>query len=135
MENIYINHWAVFTCAIVSFIIGALWYSPLLFYRTWQKENNLSDEDITKINHAKVYSISFILALIISYNLAFFLGDSKTDWLWGTTAGFLAGFGWAAMIFATIALFEMRSLKYILINGGYIVVYFTAIGFILGAWR
>ena len=91
MENIYINHWAVFTCAIVSFIIGALWFSPLLFYRTWQKENNLSDEDITKINHAKVYSISFILALIISYNLAFFLGDSKTDWLWGTTAGFLAG--------------------------------------------
>ena len=135
MENLYINHWAVLTCALVSFIIGALWYSPLLFYRAWQKENNLTDEDIAKANRGKMYSISFVLALIISYNLAFFLGDANTDWVWGTTAGFLAGFGWAAMIFATIALFEMRSLRYILINCGYIVVYFTVIGFILGIWR
>jgi hypothetical protein len=29
----------------------------------------------------------------------------------------------------------MRPLKYILFNGGYIVVYFTLIGLILGAWR
>jgi hypothetical protein len=54
---------------------------------------------------------------------------------WGTTAGFLTGFGFSALIFAIVALFEMRSLKYILINGGYITVYFTLIGFILGAWR
>ena len=45
------------------------------------------------------------------------------------------GFGWAAMIFAIVAIFEQKSLKYILINGGYITVYFTLVGLILGAWR
>jgi hypothetical protein len=54
---------------------------------------------------------------------------------WGATAGFLTGFGFCALIFAIIALFEMRSWKYIFINGGYIIVYFTIIGLILGAWR
>jgi hypothetical protein len=51
------------------------------------------------------------------------------------TAGFLAGFGFSALIFIIIGLFEMRSWRYILINGGYITIYFTLVGLILGAWR
>ena len=135
MEEVYINHWAVLVCAVANLAVGAIWYSPALFYKSWKKENGLTDEDLQKVNPAKLYTISIVLALIISYNLAFFLGDDKTDWIWGTTAGFLAGFGWAAMIFTSIALFEQRSWKYIFINGGYITVYFTLIGFILGIWR
>lgn len=135
MENLYINHFAVIVCAILNLVLGAIWYSPMLFYKAWKKENNLSDDDLKKVNPVKTYGLTLLLALIMSYNMAFFLGDAKTDAAWGATAGFLAGFGWAALIFTVIALFEMRSWKYILINGGYIVVYFTLIGFILGAWR
>lgn len=135
MENIYINHIAVFVCALLNLVVGALWYSPVLFYKAWKKENGLSDEDFKKVSMGKMYLISFLLALLMSYNMAFFLGDSGTDWIWGTTAGFLAGFGWSALIFATIAIFELKSWKYILINGGYIVFYFSLIGFVLGIWR
>lgn len=135
MQQFYINHWAVMTCAVVNLVLGALWYSPLLFYKAWMTENNFSDEDLKKVNPAKIYGITLLLSVIISYNLAFFLGDDKTDMVWGTTAGFLAGFGFSALIFSVIALFEQRSWKYILINGGYITIYFTLIGFILGTWR
>jgi hypothetical protein len=135
MEQFYINHWAVLICAIANLALGALWYSPLLFYKSWMTENNFTDEDIKKVNPAKTYSITLLISVIISYNLAFFLGDAKTDMIWGTTAGFLAGFGFSALIFSVVALFEQRSLKYILINGGYITTYFTLIGFILGTWR
>lgn len=100
-----------------------------------EKENGLTDEQLKKLNPPKVYGLSFILALLISYNMAFFLGDDKTDMAWGTTAGFLAGFGFSALIFTIIGLFEMRSWKYILINGGFITLYFTIVGFILGVWR
>lgn len=135
MEQFYINHWAVMVCAIANLALGALWYSPLLFYKAWMKENNFTDEDIKKVNPAKTYSITLLISVIISYNLAFFLGDDKTDMVWGTTAGFLTGFGFSALIFSVVALFEQRSWKYILINGGYITIYFTLIGFILGIWR
>lgn len=135
MENMSINHWAVLACAIFNMALGALWYSPILFYNAWKNENNLTDDQIKKANPVKIYGISFLLAYLMSYNLAFFLGQGNTDWQWGMTAGFLAGFGWAAAIFASIALFEQKSWKYIFINGGYIIVYFTAIGFILGIWR
>ncbi len=135
MENLYINHWAVLVAAISNLLVGAIWYSPLMFYKGWKDENKLTDEDLKKVNPGKLYSISTLLSFIICYNLAFFLGDDKTDWIWGTSAGFLAGFGWAALIFAIIALYEQKSIRYILINGGYITVYFTLIGFILGIWR
>jgi hypothetical protein len=135
MENFHINHLAVFVCALMSLVIGALWYSPLLFFKAWQQENGLSDEQVAKANPLKTYSLTLLLAWIISYNLAFFLADSKTNWKWGLTAGLLAGGGWAATMFVIISLFEQRSLKYILINCGYISIYFASIGFVLGVWR
>lgn len=136
MENIYINHIAVVVCAVLNLVIGAIWYSPALFYRGWLDSNRgLTEDDLKKANPAKMYTISTILSVVICYNMAFFLGDANTDMTWGATAGFLAGFGWAAMIFAIVAIFEQKSLKYILINGGYITVYFTLVGLILGAWR
>lgn len=135
MDNFIINHWAVLACAVFHMVLGALWYSPALFFNAWKKENNLTDEQLRQSNPAKTYGISFLMAYLMSYNLAFFLGDAATDWKWGLTAGFLAGFGWAAAIFTSIALFEQKSWKYILINCGFIVVYFSFIGLILGAWR
>jgi len=135
MEKLYINHVAVFVCAVLSLAIGALWYSPLLFFKAWQQETGLSDEQVARANPLKTYSLTLLLAWIISYNLAFFLGDSKTNWQWGLVAGLLAGVGWASMMFVIISLFEQRSLKYILINCGYIIIYFALIGFVLGIWR
>ena len=135
MEKLYINHLAVLVCALLSLAVGALWYSPVLLFKAWQKETGLTDEQVAKSNPLKTYSLTLVLAWIISYNLAFFLGDSKTNWQWGLTAGLLAGVGWVATMFVIISLFEQRSLKYMLINCGYITVYFGLIGFVLGIWR
>lgn len=136
MENLYINHWAVIVSAFANLVVGAIWYSPMLFYKAWMKENNFTEETVKKdFNPLKTYGLTLLISLIISYNLAFFLGDEKTDAAWGATAGFLAGFGFAALIFAVIGLYERRSWKYIFINGAYITLYFTLIGFIIGAWR
>ena len=135
MENPYINHLAVFVCALLSLVIGALWYSPLLFFKAWQRQTGLTDEQIAKTKPIKTYSVTLVLAWIISYNLAFFLGDRGTTWRFGLIAGLLAGVGWAATMFVIISLFEQRSLRYMLINCGYITVYFGLIGFVLGIWR
>lgn len=90
MEDIYINHLAVIAAAVSDFIIGALLYSPVLFYKGWMEANNFTEDDLKKVNPAVTYGFTFVLALIISYNLAFFLGDSQNDALWGLLAGLLA---------------------------------------------
>ncbi|MEO8648838.1 MAG: DUF1761 domain-containing protein [Acidobacteriota bacterium] len=135
MENFYINHIAVLICAVLSLVIGGLWYSPLLFQRAWQHETGLSDEQLAASSPVKTFGLTFVLAWVMSYNLAFFLGGPDTTWQWGITAGLLAGVGWVAAMFVVISLFEQRSLKHIAINCGYIIVYFALIGLILGIWR
>lgn len=121
--------------ALSCFLLGGLWYSPLLFGRGWQRETGLSDEQLRQSNAAKVFGLSFVFALLMAANLAMFLADPKTTVAWGATAGFLAGFGWATLGFAVISLFERKTWKYIAINGGYLTVAFVVMGAILGAWR
>ena len=77
MPDLYINHVAVFVCALANLGLGALWYSPLLFFKGWKAETGLTDEQLAK-SPVTIYGLAFLFALLMSYNLAFFLGDSQT---------------------------------------------------------
>ncbi len=126
-----LNWLAVLVAALSTFLIGGIWYA--IFEKGWMEANNFTKDDLHKRNIALVFGLSFILAFVMALNLALFIGNG--DIAFGAIAGFLAGFGWVALGLAIISLFENRSLKYILINGGYMVVSFTVMGIILGAWK
>jgi hypothetical protein len=135
MDFSTINWLAVLVAALSTFIIGGLWYSPLLFGKAWMKENNLTDEGLKGTNMGRVFGLAFLWSLVMAINLAMFLNDKNTDLSWGAAAGFLAGFGWVAMAIFIIGLFERRSTRYMLINAGYMIVSFVIMGVILGGWR
>jgi hypothetical protein len=129
-----INWLAVIAAALSAFVLGGLWYS-LLFCKAWMRENNFTEEHKKDGNPIKIFGLSFLWSLVMAFNLAMFLNDQKTTLSWGATAGFLAGFGWIAMAIFIIGLFERRSLTYMLINAGYMVLSLTLMGLIIGAWR
>ena len=131
----HLNWLAVLAAAVSAFALGGLWYSPVLFGRAWMSVNNLTEADLAKGNMAKIFGLALVFEVIMAANLAAFLAEPKTSAAWGATAGFLAGFGWVALAIATIALFERRSWKYTLINGGYMTLSFVIMGLIIGAWR
>jgi Protein of unknown function (DUF1761) len=128
-----LNLWAILVAALSAFLVGGLWYSPVLFAKAWKRANGFNDDPPRA--GAKVFGLSFLFSLVMAFNLAMFLNDPKTTAPWGATAGFLAGFGWAAMGIAIVSLFERRPASYSLINGGYLTVALTLMGLILGAWR
>ncbi len=134
MDLSSLNYLAIIVAAVSSFVIGALWYSPVLFGKVWQREAKLSDEDLQNSNMAKTFGLSFILSLIISFNLAAFIGPTGTL-SFGLFAGAAAGVGWVATALGILYLFEQKSFKLWLINGGYHAVTFTVMGAILGAWQ
>lgn len=134
MDLSSINYWAVIVAAATSFIIGAVWYSPSIFGKIWMDENKLTKQDLGLVNMSKIFSGAFVLNLIIALNLAAFLG-SKQDFVWGMTAGALAGIGWVAASFGVIYLFEQKSIRLYLINAGYLAFVFIVMGGILGYWK
>jgi len=131
----HFNIAAVFVAALATFVIGGLWYSPLLFGRAWMRENKFTDADVARNSKARAFGGAAVLSLVMSANLACFLADSKTTLVWGMTAGALAGAGWAAAAIGVVGLFEQKSWTYIAINGGYQIVSFVTMGAILGGWR
>jgi len=132
---VHINHFAVVAAALASFVIGGVWYSPLLFHKAWMDANRFNEEQLRNASMGKIFGVSLVLSLIMAYNLAAFLGGADTTAAWGATAGALAGIGWVALSIGVLGLFERRSLKYVLINGGYFSVSFVAMGAIIGSWR
>jgi hypothetical protein len=128
-----LNLWAVVVAAVSAFVIGGLWYSPALLGAAWKRANGFTADPPAA--GPKGFLIAFLLSLVMSLNLAMFLNAPTTTLAFGAIAGFLAGAGWVATGIGIVAVFEHRSLKYVLINGGYLTVALTAMGAILGGWR
>ena len=135
MDISTLNWLAVILAALSTFLIGGLWYSPILFEKAWMKENNFSYEYLKKGNKLKIFGLTFLFSIVMAFNLAMFLNDASTTTIWGAIAGFLAGFGWVAMAMFITGLFELRSAKYMLIHGGYFTVSFIVMGLIIGFLR
>jgi hypothetical protein len=137
MDMSSINWLAVLVAGLSAFVIGGIWYSPGLFGNAWMKESALTEEQIRVGNKGKIFGFTALFSLIMAANLGMFLVDSseiKTDLTWGVTAGFLAGI-WTFCAIAIHSLFELKSWRYILINGGYSIVSLTLMGAIIGLWR
>ncbi|HEX7705235.1 MAG TPA: DUF1761 domain-containing protein [Thermoanaerobaculia bacterium] len=133
-QNLASLNWiAVFLSALSTFVLGGLWYSPLLFAKMWQREANLSDEQLQAGNQAVIFAWAFLLALISAFVLALFIGDHGLPF--GLTAGVAVGLGWVATSLGITFLFERRSARLTLIDAGYHVVAFTLMGTIISAFN
>ena len=126
-----VNLIAVLLCAVSSLVLGAIWYSPPLFAKAWQRAAGLSDEQAKSGNMAMIFGGAFVLSLIAAYVFAMFLGR---NFGLGPAigAGASAGLCWVAASYGISYLFERRPLSLWLINGGYHTLQFTLFGLILG---
>lgn len=129
-----VNLVAVLVCGIASLVLGAIWYSPMLFEKPWRDTAGVTDQQLNSGTPAPIYGGAFVLSLVAAYVFGMFLGPTMP--LAGAVgAGFAAGLCWVAASFAINYLFERRPLKLWLINGGYHTLQFTLFGLILGAMK
>lgn len=129
-----VNFLAVVVAALSAFLLGGLWYSPVLFYKAWLDGAGLTEEDAQQGHPGKIYGGAFVMTFIAATVLAIVIGDHKSL-AGGLHWGLFVGIGWVATSFATNYLFERRSLKLWLVNAGYNVVLFAVMGAILGVWK
>lgn len=129
-----LNLWAVLAAGMSSMALGALWYSPALFANAWMRESGTGPAIEQSSNTGKVMGTAFVLALLGAFVFAMFLGP-KPELGFALGAGCSAGLCWVAGSFGINYVFERRSLKLFLINGGYHTLQYTLFGLILGLWH
>ena len=130
------NLWAVLVSAVIQWLLGALWYSPLLFAKPWMALVGIQKDAANRKSMVPGMISSFIGSLILSFVLAHVV-------LWGHVItlrrGALVGFiCWAGFIacpnFAQ-GLYESRPFKLFAINTGYWLVALIVSGALLAAWK
>jgi hypothetical protein len=126
------NLLAILVAALLGFAIGGVWYGPL-FGNAWMSASGMTAERARAANPFKIYGLTFVLNLVAAGSLAMFIGAG--DWRFGLFAGFMTGTTFVAVALAITYLFEDRPLRLWLINAGYQVLLFTAMGALLGAWH
>ena len=133
-----INIWAVLVSALAFWALGALWYSPVLFAKRWQKEVGFKEEDIKAANMALVFGGSFVLMLLMVWALNFVINSHKAEDVsvsMGLLYGAFTGFFFSMLTMGINYLYQRRSIVLWLIDGIYVVLGLSIAGMILGAWR
>ncbi len=126
-----VNYIAVALAALSAFLLGGLWYSPILFANRWMALTGQSEETLKSGSMAMIFGGAFLLNLIAAYVFALFIGPHP-DLKFATGAGFAAGLCWVMTSLGVNYLFERRPLGLWLINGLYFTLQFTIFGLVLG---
>jgi hypothetical protein len=140
MQILGIQILPVVVAAIVCMILGFLWYSPLLFAKPWMVLMGYDPNDKARLDEmrkgaGKTYVLAFIASLISAFVLAKIIDvTSVSTALYGMKVAFAVWLGFVTTVQLTGALFSRQPTKLYLINTGYQLVCYLAMGAILAVW-
>jgi hypothetical protein len=128
---------AVIVAAIIPMIIGALWYSPVMFAKKWMALIGKTEEEIKKsFNPMKMYGLSFLASLVMAYVLAHIvINTGYSGFVGGMHAGFWLWLGFVLTTNSSTVLFESRPSGLYWMNVSYYLVSILLMGGLLAVWR
>jgi hypothetical protein len=157
-----LNFLAILGAALSTLVIGFIWYHPKTFGTIWMRESGTTEEKMKGSNMITLFAMSIVFALMISFVLSAivihqfgaygminadiagakpsfqaFMNDYGTafrTFKHGMLHGFITGLFLALPVIGTNALYERKSWRYTLINGGFWIVCLTIMGGIICAW-
>lgn len=128
----------VLVVAALYWILGGIWYSPLLFANKFVALIGWTPEQIAALQQAgetQSLILAFISSLVVSFILAHFLRYTKANNVAdGLKTAFWLWLGFSVTTNLETVLFEKRALGLFLINDSYHLVGFLMMGAILAIW-
>ena len=137
---------SVFVAGIIIFLIGGLWYSPVLFAKRWIALQGRTEEQMKAqaagANMPLMYLSALICGLIIAWAMNvlaqhFMPAAAVPVGTWilrGARLGLFCWFGFVAPTSYAMALFSMKPRQLWLIDAGYNLVSFILAGMVLMGW-
>ncbi|MEK9166230.1 MAG: DUF1761 domain-containing protein [Patescibacteria group bacterium] len=136
--DIYLNYWAVLVSAIANMALGMLWYSPLLFGKSWMREMGFTNESMERAKArgmGKIYAAAFVGSLVMAYVMAYFVFVwAAADFMSAFQLAFWIWLGFVATVMMSSILWEGKSAKLYFINAGYHLVSLFITALILALW-
>ena len=134
----HINWLAILVATIAYFVLGALWYSKVLFGSKWAQLVKLdtTNPDLKK-GMGGMMAATFILMFIVSFGLEVLIIkiNFAQEFMFGIELGLLTGITFAATAVSINYVYERRPSTLYVINNGYHVIGHILVATILVLWR
>jgi hypothetical protein len=130
----------VLVAAVATMVIGFIWYSPFLFARPWMHAMGYDPDDKAKLAEMKkgavlLYGGALLASLASAFVLAKIVEITTVNAaLYGVKVGFAIWLGFVTTVQFTAFLFERKPFLLYVINTGYQLVCYLAMGAILAVW-
>jgi uncharacterized membrane protein len=135
MQVVEMNYLAILVGAVVSVVIGAVWYSAALFGNAWMALIGKTSEQVAREFSPLKIVWAFVLGFMTSYGLArLIVWTGRATPVDGLLLGVLVCVVFAMTSIAVNHVFEGRPARLTLIYALHHLVEFAAIGLLLGAW-
>jgi hypothetical protein len=138
MPQVHINFLAVVVAAVVAFIIGGLWYSPLLFAKLWVNAHGYSEEQVKEMQKGagKAYAVTLVCDFLIALAIAMLVGYIHMEHcVQGLKLGLLVWAGFAMPLGLTANMFSGKRITVFYIDTAYQLVYLVIMGAIITVWH
>lgn len=130
------NYLAVLVAAVAIFLLGGLWYSPVMFAKRWVALQGKSMEEMSGGGSPVLYVQVFICGLATAYVMGLLIRHFHNPGIHvGLMVGTLAWLGFAAPTSYGTALFSFKPKALWAIDTGFNLVSFVVAGVILALWR
>src|SRR3989442_10210417 len=97
MPTANINILAVLVAAVLTFVLGAVWYSPVLFAKQWMAAQGYTPEKLEEMKRrgvTRAYAVSVLCYLVTAYVMALLASyTNSTTLAQGLWLGFLSWLG------------------------------------------
>ena len=136
MGELHLNYLAIVVAAIVNMVVGALWYSPLLFAKQWMAWNAMSPEEMKNVNPGPLYAQSLVATLVTYFVLALLIkGMNATTAGEGMNTAFMIWLGFVTTVQFTANLFSSKKIQAYFLDTGYQLATMLIAGAILSVWQ
>ncbi|MBV8518660.1 MAG: DUF1761 domain-containing protein [Acidobacteria bacterium] len=132
-----VNYLSVLAAGVAIFLLGGLWYSPLLFAKRWVGLMGKSEAELKQAAPGPLpYVMVFVCGVLTAYALAIVLNHFGPATLTRTLLiAILMWIGFAGATSFGSAMFSGTPRLLWLINSGYNLVAFIVAALILAFWR
>ena len=132
----HLNLLAVLVCAVILWVLGAVWYSPALFAKPWMAALGITPDPSKKKGLLAGMVASFVGDFILAFVLDHLIVWSNAGRVrGGAFVGFIVWLGFFAAPNLPQGIYENRPFKLFAINNGYWLVGLMIVGILLAVWR
>ena len=134
-----VNYLAVLVGGLAIFMLGGLWYSPVLFAKRWISLQGVTEEEMKSKSQGSMpilYLQAFITGVLVSWAMAVILNHFvNLTFLRAGLVGVLCWLGFSAAPSYATAIFSQKPRQLWLIDSAYNLASFVIAALILAAWR